>query len=624
MTINARTILNRLNVPVYSLCRAMLIVGVMAICYCLFLAIMDLGGLVIIGMVVLVLAAITRRGREAFTAFGTARWADAADLRAEGMIGATSGPILGRVMDVAKPPLRQATQALFDSTVSSKKACEQFLSAIRLGDKPKLNPALVRIPKAVHTAVFAPTGVGKGTSSIVPFLLTTDESAVVLDVKGENFRLTAEHRRRVFGHRIVALDPFRLVTQTPDTFNPLDFIDRNSPTAIDACRDLAAAMVVRTGQEKDPHWPDSAEAWIASLTALVVYYGEPNDRSLQTVRTLLTNPQKLELAIELMCASDAWNGMLARMGSQLTRYVDKELGSTMTTTNRFQRFLDTLAVAENTSTSSFDPGDLLGGKLTIYLILPPEHQRAQAGLLRMWIGSLLRAVVRGGLQEQTKVHFVLDEAASLGHMEAMDDAVDKYRGYGLRLIFYYQSLGQLKKCFPDGQDQTLLSNVSQTFFGVNDLQTAEYVSNRLGERTIVLRSGGTGTGTSHQNSVRGDSSKSFSSNENDNWAQHGRKLLKPEEVMTLSERIAITFTPGVPPIWTRLVRYYEESLVPRQPGTWERFKVMADAAMFSASFLGVALMLAATYSEKRVQRPQVDHYLPAVYRPIGPSLQKGR
>ena len=55
------------------------------------------------------------------------------------------------------------------------------------------------------------------------------------------------------------------------------------------------------------------------------------------------------------------------------------------------------------------------------------------------------------------MHYVLDEAASLGHMEALDDAVDKYRGYGIRLQFYFQSISQLKKCFPDGQDQTLLS-----------------------------------------------------------------------------------------------------------------------------------------------------------------------
>ena len=363
------------------------------------------------------------------------------------------------------------------------------------------------------------------------------------------------------------LDPFKMVTQTPDTFNPLDFIDKDSPTAIDECRDLAEALVIRTGQEKDPHWADSAEAWIAALIALVVQYGEPNDRSLQTVRTLLTSPEKLEMAIKLMCASDAWDGMLARMGNQLTNFKDKELGSTMTTTNRFLRFLDTLAVADSTKTSSFDPADLRKGKMTVYLILPPEHMRAQSPLLRMWIGSLLRAVVRGGLQEKNKVHFVLDEAASLGHMEALDDAVDKYRGYGVRLQFYYQSLGQLKKCFPDGQDQTLLSNVSQVFFGVNDLPTAEYVSNRLGEETIVVTSGGTSTGTSRQSSGNGEGSTAPRRIMSDNWPQHGRKLLKPEEVMALADRTAITFTPGVPPIWTTLVRYYEEPNLGQAAGT---------------------------------------------------------
>jgi len=480
MTIQARNIIYNINLPVYAICRVMLIASVSAFGYAVASAILDLGGLVIIGIIVLVLAAITRRRSEAFTAFGTARWADANDLRAEGMLGAISGPILGRVMDDGKPPLRKATRELFDFTVPSKLACEQFLASIRFGEKAKENPALVRMPKAVHTAVFAPTGVGKGVSCVIPFLLTTDESAVVVDFKGENFRLTSEHRRREFGHRIVVLDPFRMVSQTPDTFNPVEFIDRESPTAIDDCRDLGEALVIRTGQEKDPHWTDSAEAWIATLIALVVQYAEFEDRSLQTVRTLLTSPEKLELAIKLMCASEAWQGILSRMGCNLTHFKDKELGSTLTTTNRFLLFLDTLAVVESTETSSFNPADLLGGKTTIYLVLPPEHMRAQSPLLRMWIGSLLRAVVRGGLENRNRVHFVLDEAASLGHMEALDDAVDKYRGYGVRLQFYYQSLGQLKKCFPDGQEQTLLSNVSQVFFGVNDLGTAEYVSNRLG------------------------------------------------------------------------------------------------------------------------------------------------
>ena len=97
----------------------------------------------------------------------------------------------------------------------------------------------------MHTAVFAPTGVGKGVSFVIPFLLSCPEAAVVVDFKGENARLTAEHRRQAFGHQIVMLDPFKLGSQTPDTFNPLEFIDKNSPTAIDECRDLAEALVIR-------------------------------------------------------------------------------------------------------------------------------------------------------------------------------------------------------------------------------------------------------------------------------------------------------------------------------------------------------------------------------------------
>jgi type IV secretion system protein VirD4 len=545
---------------------------------------------------ILVIIGLAKRGYGALTAFGTARFASASDLRKAGMLGARTGLIIGRVVDEGKPPFSKALSGLFNVRVASKDACQEFLSGVQIGRKPAINPALVRMPKAVHTMICAPTGVGKGVSCVVPFLMSNPESAVVVDFKGENAKLTAKFRQKAFGHRIVILDPFKVATKTPDTFNPLDFIDKDSPVAIDECIDIAQSLVIRTGQEKDPHWADSAEAWIAAMISLVVQYGEPNDRSLQTVRTLLTSPEKLEMAIKLMGASDAWEGMLARMGNQLTNYKDKELNSTMTTTNRFLRFLDTLAVLNSTKTSSFNPADLRKGKTTVYLILPPDHMRAQSPLLRMWIGSLLRAVVRGGLQEENKVHFVLDESSSLGHLEALDDAVDKFRGYGVRLQFYYQSLGQIKKCFPDGQDQTLLSNVSQVFFGVNDMATAEYVSNRLGEETIVVSSGGTSTGRSRQSSSNGDGGSSgTSSSQNHNWNQHGRKLLKPEEVLALDGRTAITFTPGVQPICTRLVRHYEEPNL-AQPGIFQQFKEAARVLVGSALLLFVAVFLAVALS----------------------------
>ena len=461
--------------------------------------------------------------------------------------------------------------------------------------KYKRKGVLVRLPNLVHVAIFAPTGVGKGVAFVIPHLLTCPESCVVVDFKGENAKLTAEHRHKMFGHRVVILDPFKIVTQNGDSFNPLDYIASDSPVAIDECRDLAEAHVIRTGQEKDPHWCDVAEVWIAVMIAVAVFFGEAGNRSLQTVRWLLADPAQMEAAIKLLCESDLCEGMLARLGHQLTQFKDKELASTLTTANRHLRYLDTLAVAACTRTSSFDPADLAQGRMTVYLVLPPDHMRAQSPLLRMWVSGLLRAVVRGGLQEKNRVHFVLDEAASLGQMAAIDDAVDKFRGYGIRLQFFYQSLGQLKKCFPDGQDQTLLSNVSQVFFGVNDFGTSEYVSNRLGEGTIVIRSGGTSTSESYQKSEGGNpGSRSTSRNENDNWQQSARRLLKPEEVMQLSERTVITFAPGVPPLMTTQVRYYEEDFGP--PRLWSRFTAALWSLMVSLILLAGFGLVAAGLS----------------------------
>ena len=551
-----------------------------------------------------VIAVASKRSYTRLTAFGTARWADADELDRAGLLRSKSGLILGR-MDVPRPKLR-AVLGLFNPRVTASAACEEFLAIFR----KSVEQPLVRLTNSVHTMVVAPTGVGKGVSVVIPHLLTSPDSCVVVDLKGENYRVTAEHRRITFGHRIVVLDPFKVVTQTPDSFNPLDFITADNPLAIDCCRDLAEALVLRSGQEKEPHWADSAELWIAAMVAVVVMFGEKNDRSLQTIRQLLTNPEKMQAVIRLMCESDVWNGLLSRLGYQLTHFRDKELGSVLTTTNRFLRFLDTPSIFESTKGSSFDPADLLKGRLTVYLILPPDHMRAQSALLRMWIGSMLRAVVRGGLQEKHKVHFVLDEAASLGHMEALDDAVDKFRGYGIRLLFLYQSLGQLNLCWPEGRDQTLMSNTTQVFLGVNDQPTAEYIATRLGEATIVVRSGGTNTGNSYQTSDDGSRSSSQSTGASDNWSQSGRALLKPDEVLNLDPRIAITFTPGVSPCWTRLLRYYEERTSP--PGWQER--LWASVKMFAGSvlILAVATMLALGASvfanekaqERRMQKQQ--------------------
>jgi type IV secretion system protein VirD4 len=578
----------------YELSRFLLMVSVLAMAWCAGVAVWanweSIGWLAVLFAFVCVV--LLRRGGRQLTTLGSARWAQEPELRRAGMIGGP-GLILGRLP--GRATVLEGIGAMFRRGPAVE-ACRRFLAGLKRGPRQT-----VTLSRAIHTAVFSPSGGGKGVSCVVPFLLRcpdscVPDSCVVVDFKGENAKLTAEHRRRRFGHRIVMLDPFHVVTDKPDRFNPLAYIRKDSPQAIDECNDLAKALVIRTGEEKEPHWNDSAEAWIAAVLALVVRYGEePGKRSLQTMREILSHPEKLDMAVKAMCESDAWGGMLGRFGGQLMQFVDKEKSSTLTTVARHLRFLDTPAIAESTIGNTFDPAELLAGRMTVYLILPPEHMRAQSPLLRMWIGSLLRAVIRGGLQEKNKVHVILDEAASLGHLEAVDDAVDKYRGYGVRLQLYFQSLGQLRRCFPEGQEQTLLSNTSQVFFGVNDNATADYVSARLGEATIIVDSGGTSVGKSDQKTsgMQLSTTAGWNTGRNSNWQQQARKLLKPEEIMALPARTAITFTPGVRPVCTTLLRHYEEpglreGWLRRQAGA---LRVLAAALLISALTVGAAAAL---------------------------------
>ena len=194
----------------YKLARLMLIVTIVACCFGVVIVAIAAGVLVYLCIPVAFLAFANRRKGGVYTAHGTARWATLSDLQSAGMVGAKRGPIIGRMANNAKTPLLKGLNDLFSFSVSSKVACEQFFDSIRFFNRPQRASELIRLPKAIHTAFFAPTGAGKGVSCVIPYLLTSPESTVVIDFKADLYEKTADHRGNALGHQIVALDPFQV------------------------------------------------------------------------------------------------------------------------------------------------------------------------------------------------------------------------------------------------------------------------------------------------------------------------------------------------------------------------------------------------------------------------------
>jgi type IV secretion system protein VirD4 len=131
------------------------------------------GGFAAIGMSI-GLSVLRARERDGITTYGSARWANGHEVRAAGLLG-PDGVVLGR----------------FDRHY-------------------------VRHNGPEHVLCFAPTRSGKGVGLVIPTLLTWPGSAIVHDIKGENWRLTAGWRAR-FG-RVLLFDPTKAASSA---YNPL-------------------------------------------------------------------------------------------------------------------------------------------------------------------------------------------------------------------------------------------------------------------------------------------------------------------------------------------------------------------------------------------------------------------
>ncbi len=400
-----------------------------------------------------------RRWRPSATAFGTACWASESALTAAGMLG-NAGLIIGR-------------------TMSGK---------------------LIRAANYCHVLLVGATGTGKGVSIIIPNLLSYFRGSVVcFDTKGD-LHATCSKRRAARGERIIRLAPFN---EGADSFNPLDTIRKESPTLIDSARAVAESLVARTGMENDPHWNDKSVQVICALLVLVLMRFDQDDRSLNSVQEIASDPQMLAAAAEKL---RQMGGIPARLGNQFKTLFEneragslsKEGASVLSSVARHLAFLDSDQVAAATARSTFDPADLLKPGTTVFLQIPPDQLEAQKGLLRCWISTLVRTINAGGDERTSEVLFLIDEAsAAIGSLSALEEALVRGRSAGVRMLLAYQSDSQVRTAFKD-KPTLLYDNCTTQIYlgGASSIETAERISKSLGEWTQVLEGYGENTSRS--------------------------------------------------------------------------------------------------------------------------------
>ncbi|MEZ4901052.1 MAG: type IV secretory system conjugative DNA transfer family protein [Spirosomataceae bacterium] len=332
----------------------------------------------------------------------------------------------------------------------------------------------------MHQMTFASTGSGKGRCVIIPNLITYPGPVIVIDPKGENYLVTARARREM-GQQVVCIDPFNCVGGK-DTLNPLDLIHLPNADVESDAQMLASMLAVGNGFSKDPFWDNCATGLISGLIAYTLTCDKPVDRNFNTIRQSITADDAVyNLAVKMDTNGKKMPPMAYEEFCAFMQMPERETRpSVLATAKSYLNPFMSDQVIKTLAQSSFRLEDVREGKpLTIYLVIPPDKLQSHAGLLRLWVGVLLEAIIGRTEIPPLKTLFILDEVAQLGHFKLLETIITLCRGYGVACWSFWQDIHQLKSNFPSWP--ALLNNChTWQFFGITKYQVAKEVAEVVG------------------------------------------------------------------------------------------------------------------------------------------------
>ncbi|MFN8710860.1 MAG: type IV secretory system conjugative DNA transfer family protein, partial [Planctomyces sp.] len=437
-------------------------------------------------------------------------------------------------------------------------------------------------------------------------LFDCSDSMIVLDAKAELCKGTAQYRHRRFGHQIIIIDPFGLTTDCGfprSGFNPLDLFRGDESRIVDESRRIANSLIVRTGKENDQFWPEGSATIITAILSFLTALARPEEANLNRMRDILSSPELMEQMLQVMMQSDACGGLLRRLAGQVMQFQGQTKASIYSVANSHVGFLDSLPLAETLAASTFDPRTMFKRPMTIYICLPVDRRAELTGIQRVLISSLINMVFAAGEDPGRRVRFLLDEAATLGAMDSLYNAVQFGRSFGLRLMFLFQSTSQVERCFPESQKDDFFATVATVYASTSDLRTAKDVSEWIGQATVMARSDQHGRnwgGSRTSDTANPSTSSSWGGSSSTSYNEVGRSLLRPEEILQLPAHLAIVLLPNVRPIIAVKVPYFAKSNRRLSRRVFDLLSGVVTITVMTAVFVSVGWALTAGANDPRV------------------------
>ena len=471
---------------------------------------------------------------------------------------AAGGGVLGAITAVIGSVWRARQTKLVTTYGSARWATPADVRTARLTDASgvflgRWNNDYLRHDGPEHVMAFAPTRSGKGVGLVIPTLLSWPHSAVIHDIKGENWALTAGWRS-CFSHCLL-FDP---TDPRSSRYNPLLEV-RRGPHEVRDVQNIADILVDPEGSlERRTHWEKTGHALLVGVI-LHVLYAEP-EKTLANVARFLSDPSRsFEQSLRLMMATNhvgtaeapQVHPVVAQAARELLNKSENERSGVLSTAMSFLGLYRDPTVAAVTGSCDWRIADLIDADrpASLYLVVPPSDISRTKPLVRLVLNQIGRRLTEELSEEsgRRRVLMMLDEFPALGRLDFFESALAFMAGYGVRAFLIAQSLNQIEKAY--GPNNAILDNCHvRVAFAANDERTAKRISDALGTATELR------------------AQRNYAGHRLAPWLAHvmvsrqetARPLLTPGEVMQLPPDDELVLVAGAPPIRAKKLRYFED------------------------------------------------------------------
>lgn len=400
-----------------------------------------------------------------------------------------------------------------------------------------------------HALLFAPTGSGKGVGFVIPNLLFWKESAVVHDIKLENFEITSGWRRKM-GQKVYLWNP-----ASPDgishCYNPLDWISEKQGQMVDDVQKIANLLL-----PEQEFWQNEARSLFLGVVLYLLAVPEKTKSLGEVVRTLRSDDVVYNLAVVLDTIGKQIHPVAYMNIASFLQKADKERSGVTSTLNSSMELWANPIIDTATASSDFEIGRWKIEPTTVYVGLTPDNIERLKPLMQIFYQQATQFLCRWMPRPNEKygVMFMMDEFPTLGDMEQFRNGIAYFRGYRVRLFLIIQDTEQLKGIYEEAGMNSFLSNSTYRItFAANNVETANLISQLIGNKTVKQV-------TKTKPVFLDLNPQSRSQNVSDTQ----RALLLPQEVIGLPRDEQILLIESFPPIKSKKIQYYTDSFFTRR------------------------------------------------------------